>query len=151
MYLPCISPPSFCFCSVPTAGKWDLNPHVAAVRYDLLRLSSPPKPKRSRRADRLPLSYLLFDNSRQVGANFSVVSITSRHDGTKCACRKCGTTCPTLCKYPVCNSRQVVGKLGSQKPDLLHRRNVSQVGSHDPYQTSRQFGTKLTRRKCCPV
>ena len=58
------------FCSVPAVGKWDLNPHAAAVRYVLFRLPSPPKSKRSRRADRLPLSYLLFDNSRHDGTNF---------------------------------------------------------------------------------
>ena len=30
---PDFSPPSYCFCSVPAAGKWDLNPLSVAVRY----------------------------------------------------------------------------------------------------------------------
>ena len=59
--------------------------------------------------------------SAELAHIFSLASITSCHDGTKCTYRKCGTTCPTLCKHPVCNSRQVVGNLGSQEPDLLHR------------------------------
>ena len=111
MYLPCISPPSFCFCSVPTAGKWELNPLSAAVRYASFALVITSKTeKKPTRGSASLIIILLFKNSCHHGTNFSAEKcapismlpfINSCQLGTNYLCRKCGTTCPTLCAHTV--------------------------------------------------
>ncbi len=62
---------SYCFCSVPAAGKWELNPLSAAVRYASFALVITSKTeKKPTRGSASLIIILLFKNSCHHGTNF---------------------------------------------------------------------------------